>query len=89
MAEAEGEAEADAAADPLGVAEPDADGDADGTAVGAGAGCRPMGSVLISMYPAPVRIAVASRSFSANTCTTSAGDTAGFSNLISQRVPPV
>ena len=84
-AEAAGDAEADGPGEALGSAEPD--GDADGVATGAA--CNPIGSVLISMNPVPVRIATASRPFSANTSSTCSGVTAGSANLISQRVPPV
>ncbi len=77
----------DAAGDGDAAAEPD--GDADGVTVGTGSACNPIGSVLISMNPVPVRTATASRSFSANTASTCSGVTAGSANLISQRVPPV
>ena len=80
-----GDAEADGPGEALGFAEPD--GDAEGVATGST--CNPIGSVLISMNPVPVRIATASRPFSANTSSTCSGVTAGSSNLISQRVPPV
>src|SRR5918994_997238 len=53
---ADGEADGDA--DPDGAAAPD--GDTDGATVGTGSGCNPIGSVLISMNPVPVRIATAS-----------------------------
>ena len=62
-------------------------------APGSATGCaapRPIGcSVLISMNPVPVEIAVASRPCSAKTASTWSGVTVGSSNLISQRVPPV
>src|SRR5688500_1246929 len=85
--EAEAATDGDGAGDPLGPAEPD--GDADGETEAAGCSCSPIGSVLISMNPVPVRIATASRSFWANTSSTCSGVTAGSANLISHRVPPV
>ena len=78
LADAPGDGEA------AGEADGDAPGEADGSST-----TSPIGSVLISMNPDWVRIAVASRSLAANTSSTWAGVTLGSANRISQRVPPV
>ena len=76
--------EADGAAEPLPVGRV-----ATGVAVGTFVWRPTICSVLISMNPEPVVSAVASRPCLAKTALTWSGVTAGSSNRISQRVPPV